>query len=380
MQSSAGVSSRRLGVPRVGSDRRKRRLPARLVDRLLLVLIAVQVPLFALELVLRIAGPVLPGDYQTTTFTAWSEEFGRQNLPNSQGWRRSSEYTTYVRVNSKGLRGPEIEHAKPPGEFRVLALGDSYTFALQVREEQTFVVLLQDSLQVPNAGVRFQTINAGADGWSTIHQYAWFGEEGFRYQPDVVVLMFFVGNDPGENADIVRSPAQLDRLLGLAGPGPSSPLRRALAESSAVWSLLEYGVLAKLDQPESPADLRRRSRAARAADVDRRERGWEVSQALFERLRDRVAEHGARLLVVGIPTVELLSAADRPPTPLRDIAGEVAVPALDLLDPFRSVPADLRERLYFEKNRHWTPDGHDLAARVVAAELRRLGLVPGTVE
>jgi hypothetical protein len=65
---------------------------------------------------------------------------------------------------------------------------------------------------------------------------------------------------------------------------------------------------------------------------------------------------------------------------LLQIAQEAAVPAIDLLAPFRTVPPDLRERLYFEKNRHWTPHGHGLAARVVAGELRRLRLVPGTVQ
>jgi hypothetical protein len=342
--------------------------------RVLLILISLSVPLLVLELALRTAGPIVPGDYQTASFTEPSSAFGLENRPNGAGWKKTSEFATHVRVNSKGLRGPEAEYAKPPDTFRILILGDSFTFALQVDEEQTFVRQLGEDLQVANTDLHIETINAGADGWNTLNELAWLTAEGYRYNPDLVLLMYFVGNDPGENADAVGEAEALDRLL----PTEDDVVRRtrvALSETFATYNLFEYGVLAKLTDPLMDAEPHERPSRDRA-DPGRKERGWEISAGLLERFHDFQVEREIDVMVVGIPTVELMSNPDRPATPLRDISQRAGLPVIDLLDPFRDAPEEQRERLYFEKNRHWTGDGHDLAARVVAAELQRLRLVP----
>jgi hypothetical protein len=49
-------------------------------------------------------------------------------------------------INQQGLRGPEVSQAKPPGTFRVLGLGDSFTFGTGVREQDTFLRRLEVDL------------------------------------------------------------------------------------------------------------------------------------------------------------------------------------------------------------------------------------------
>src|SRR5215208_6363447 len=111
----------------------------RALGRIALVGLGLVVPMAALELLLAVAGPILPGDYQTAAFTASSATSGLQNRPNAAGYKHTSEFSVHVRVNSKGLRGPEVDYQKPPQAFRTLVLGDSFTFALQVDEDETFV-------------------------------------------------------------------------------------------------------------------------------------------------------------------------------------------------------------------------------------------------
>ena len=127
--------------------------------------------------------------------------FGRLNMVNQAGWKRSSEFSTHVRVNSKGLRGPEIPYSKPDGKDRVLVVGDSFTFGAQVEEDETFVARLGAYLHAGDAqaGIEpgsVETINAGVDGWNTINELSWLKAEGIKYAPDMVILMFYVGNDP----------------------------------------------------------------------------------------------------------------------------------------------------------------------------------------
>ncbi len=344
--------------------------------RMFLAVLSVMLPLVGLELLLRAAGPVLPGDYQTAAFTS-SSASGRQNRPLAAGYKKTSEFTTRIRVNSKRLRGPEIEYAKAPETFRTVVLGDSFTFAMQVEEEETFVARLSEHLgRTTGAADTFETINAGADGWSTVNEYVWFTSEGYRYEPDLVILMYFVGNDPGENADQVLGVGQGGRLLAPESRSNSwQGFRLALSQISATYNVLEYGVLAKLSAPSEAATAGDKVGPRETLD-ERKERGWEISEALFAELRDFCAQRGIRLMVVGIPTFEQVLDSASAGYPLMELGDRVGVPLVNLLSSFQQVPASLREDLYFPKNRHWTAEGHDLAARVVASELRQRHLVP----
>jgi hypothetical protein len=348
--------------------------------KLLLALAGLLAPLLLLELALRLLGPVLPGDYQTATFTGSSPLLGRLNRPNTAGFQRTAEFTTWVRVNSNGLRGPEVSYAKPPGVYRVLVLGDSFTFALQVDEQETFVARLAERLQAKRPGVTIETLNAGVDGWSTANEYAWVGLEGFRYQPDLVLVMFYVGNDPGDNADLVGSPDQLDRRDLGRQESPLQALRERLASVSLAYNLFEQGVLAKL-QPDRSDETTAGSRPAkseRRGNAERKEIGWDISEALLRRMRGLCEQRGCDLAVVAIPTFDQVLDPNVPLKPLEELQSESGVPVIDLLPTFRAQPKATRERLYFEQNRHWTAAGHALAADQVTTELLRLGLPPGS--
>jgi hypothetical protein len=362
-----------------------------------LVVLGVLAPLFALELVLRLAGPILPGEYQTAAFTTTSPVVGRRNKPNTQGWKQTAEFTTFVQVNSKGLRGPEVDYVKPPGTFRILALGDSFTFALQVNEQETFEAKLAELLNQAPAGQRVEVLNAGVDGWGTANEYEWLVSEGYRYQPDLVLLMFFVGNDPGDNADLLASPDDVDRLrIGQERSGQLEDFREALRRRSVAVNIFEQGVLAKiatgsptgLPDDDVELDVQQQMDAAQrllgatperpltSFSSARKVRGWAITSPLLGRLRDFSEAIGAKLVVVEIPTADQVLARDETTTPLSVLTSREGLPLIQLLGPFRAQSKRIRERLYFQENRHWTRDGHDVTATVIAAALRELGLVP----
>jgi hypothetical protein len=284
-----------------------------------------------------------------------------------------------VQVNSKGLRGPEITYVKPAGSYRVLVLGDSFTFALQVAEQETFVAQLADQLNAGGGRPRLETINAGTDGWSTANELAWFQQEGYRYEPDLVLLMFYVGNDPGDNADQVGSPDQVDHpRFAAVERGPLAELRDALRGRLLIFNVFEQELLARTTPPapEPEAALAKAPKEQRHADTDRKARGWVISEALLARLRDAVAARGGRLAVAGIPLTGQVREADRPASPLPEISRSLNLPEIELYDAFVAQSARIRERLYFAQNGHWTPTGHALVARTLATELRDRGLVP----
>lgn len=95
-----------------------------------------------------------------------------------------------VIANGQGLREDhEISRQKPPGELRLLFLGDSCTFGYGVAHDQAFVQVAESALRDMSPGP-VECINAGVPGYTLFQGYRYLVTEGLRYQPDLVVLNF----------------------------------------------------------------------------------------------------------------------------------------------------------------------------------------------
>ncbi len=94
------------------------------------------------------------------------------------------------------------EPAKPPGSFRVAVLGDSFIEAFQVPDEQTFCARLESGLQDCSAlaGRQVEVLNFGVSGYGTAQELLMLRHYVWQYQPDLVLLAFFPGNDLRNNS------------------------------------------------------------------------------------------------------------------------------------------------------------------------------------
>jgi hypothetical protein len=141
------------------------------------------------EIVLRLASPILFGDPNP-----WQKVVGYSPNLNQVRWSTSSnqQKPVLIRYNSKGLREREYSYQKPGGVFRVLILGDSFVEAEQVLFEDTFHEKLEELLhnQCKSSASTFEVIAAGVSGWGTDQAYLFFRNEGYKYQPDLVLLAF----------------------------------------------------------------------------------------------------------------------------------------------------------------------------------------------
>jgi hypothetical protein len=222
-------------------------------------------------------------------------------------------------TNSKGLRDRrEFAYEKPAGMLRVLSLGDSHTQGYEVRQEATYSAVLERYLAAH--GVRAEVLNAGVSGFSTAEALAFLENEGFRYQPDVVVLGFY-GNDFEDNLKAGLFALEEDKLVARKYehiPGVriqnliySLPGVPWLSENSYFYSLLfnQVWMYAKTGLRDQAV---RQARGGDAADGGEFEYAlatktehspYEVALALalIERMQRFCRERGARLLIVDIP-------------------------------------------------------------------------------
>lgn len=172
--------------------------------RLKSILVNLALMIFTLVIAFAIAEFVVRLLYkdQTVLFPRYHTDYhyGRYTIrgirPNAEFWHTSVDGTWKFVTNSKGFRNTkEFAYKKPAGTLRVLSLGDSCTQGHEVRQDQTFSAVLERSLNLHKPA---EVINTGVSGFGNDEELVLLENEGFKYNPDVVVLGFF-GNDYDDN-------------------------------------------------------------------------------------------------------------------------------------------------------------------------------------
>ena len=170
----------------------------------LLILFGVLLAFGALEIFVRLAGKTPPSG-EPAFFWQDDERFGWFHTPGAEGYyfNPPGEYNAWAEVNSAGLIDQEYAQEKPAGVYRILVLGDSFAEGLRVPMDAAFHSVLEENLN--GAGKRVEVINAGVAGWGSDQELLFYQEVGRDYQPDMVLLAFFPGNDIMNNAIALES-------------------------------------------------------------------------------------------------------------------------------------------------------------------------------
>ncbi len=280
--------------------------------------------------------------------------YGKYHLrgirPNADFWHTSVDGSWEFRTDSRGFRNEQnYAYGKHPGALRILSIGDSMTQGYEVRQNYTFSAVAQRYLK--HLGVQAQVINAGVSGYSTEEELAFLENEGYKYQPDVVVLGFYA-NDFDDN---VRSALfDLDsqgRLVAkryeyLPGVAIQNVIYRLpgmawLSENSYAYSVLFNGVWAYFkNRSVASAHSSIQAHAPVGAleyAVPMRESLSEhdiaLAAALIEDMNRFCQERSIRLIVVDIPDASgTRSVSSMPPALLSRLSAKgveiVSGPAL----------------------------------------------------
>jgi hypothetical protein len=385
------------------------RLSVTILARLLAVLFSIAVPVLLLEAGFRLFGPFLPGDYMLGIEREFDPVLGWRHRPNFVGGVRTSEFAVRFAINSHGLRDEEISYESPPGEYRVLALGDSFLAGAHVSFDQLMTKQLQGMLQQTLPSGSAEVVNAGVAGYGTAQEYLYFDREGYKYSPDLIMVVVFLGNDLMDN---IRSsegrwerPAfEVDgdgRLVQTDQPA-RDPARRAgwddyLLRYSTVYNFVQSGVFRKLDQGSENTGEGGREVGQDFQIYERRpsaklRRSWEVTQALLGAIARRGRELGAHTIVVGGPSYRQLDPArfqqmlveegvdpsrydvELPSRLLGEAAAREGLPYLDLLPALRAGAASGAGDMFYPHNTHWAPAGQRVVAQTIASFIDAQGL------
>ncbi|OGT26150.1 MAG: hypothetical protein A2Z17_07860 [Gammaproteobacteria bacterium RBG_16_66_13] len=317
------------------------------------------------------------------------DRFGWFHIPGRAGWHRTREFSTFITVNSNGLRDVEHTYSKLAGVSRVLILGDSFPEGFQVSWEETVGQQL-DGMLNSVGGPPFEVINAGVSGFGTGQELLYYEVEGRRYRPDLVLLLFF-RNDVQDNATSPYFSVEGGRLVANSvvpqnRAGWILPFRSWLWDHLIIVRLAGTSLSRLADALKPPAARHpgEPDPAYRIPPPEEVEYGWSVTSALLEELDRQLRADGAVLAVVHVPEAESLRPENTVPgysmdqvrVRLQELAERIGIAYVDLAPGFRREGA--ATPLYWPADGHWNSAGHSLAARLIF-EWLMLNRVEGTM-
>lgn len=360
--------------------------------------------LITLEVGVRVLAPQPPLLYRPDAALGWVHEPGLSvTYPGHSG-------PVPVRFNSRGLRDTEHETPKPDGAFRILVLGDSYPEAVDVELDAAFPKQVEQLLR--EHGVRAEVINAGVGGYGTDQAYLYYRQEGRRYEPDVVLLAFTIDNDVHDNlakgycraADqgvvCARPDAGLRRRQLVAANAFLQRhfqsyffLREHLAHLTGLRALLGRAGLTEFRYDDAEASTLPLTVRMLLREPDPElERGWRLTLAILDALREAAASEHARVALLIVPGRaqvepeagrEALKMYGLPPSaldlegPNRRLLEYARGRGLAVADPTASLRGAAADGIEVARG-HWTAEGHRLAAAAVVDMLERSDLLPPT--
>ncbi|MBN2054445.1 SGNH/GDSL hydrolase family protein [bacterium] len=375
--------------------------------RILIACIALLASILMVEGVVRLMAP-------QPRHSPWARmaPLGLSHLPGSaiDAWGQGS--LVHHQSNMEGFIDVPHTPVRIPGVRRVAVLGDSFVEAIQVPLEQKCTRRLEAILN-HSGETAWEVLDFGVAGAGTAGELLVYRDHARKYNPDVVILCFFLGND------VLNNHPDLD-------PKRDKPFLRVVDHRAVSWStgspgiapdlpggwvsgLLDVSHLARLlnsrlqalrlhrartDSTGLPRDFQVFNRTA----VPAWEEAWKVTSDVLGVLAGECAADHAELLIVAVPDrIQVHEEAWRacrndypaltseqfdpalPNARLTAICADRGIPMLDLTPHLQRL-ALTGHMLYFPDDGHWNETGNDAAAECIAARLREDWRQPPTIE
>jgi hypothetical protein len=316
-----------------------------------LAVVSLVLTLAVLEVLTRIFVPQVPSFFDSDRFQRLSADVPdmHENIPHA---RSESYIGVPVRIDNFGLRGDDVHTPKPERTFRIIGIGDSIAFGYGIKEEDTFLKVLQNSLNRSATGEdRYEVLNAGVPATGLDYYYHFLLTKGPLLQPDGVIISICLNDIRiyGRRAGMRSTGAHTIKLLRTTAMLLTRHSQLFLASYLKLKSALyRLGVL-DVNQIEGAELL------AIEPESSEQDRAWQSSLQLLSEITETATREHIPLLLVVFPLEMQLSPqmlqlyrdqvhvrlgsealSGKPQARLREFASAHRVPLIDLLPTFQA--------------------------------------------
>ncbi len=362
------------------------------MKRSVLIAVILVVEFAALEAGLHVFGQSEAGAAFQSLFVT-DDRIGYRLHPGTAVRYSTPEFDTDLTINAQGVRDDEPIGPKADGERRVLILGDSYVFAVQVPFRDTMGERLEARLNESDPNHRWRVMNGGVQGYGPVEQLLFYRHVAASLEPDIVLIVVSVANDAIEAFDARETLAAGRVARGTQVEQARSRIRQVV-RMSAVLQLVRRRadqLRARLSSNVAERPIATYLHNPPSFVVE----GLDVATRAFGRLADEARQDGAGVAFVLMPArfqtydleFEQMSKAPAPADSPRALDRHAATdrfasalkplsyPVLDLLPVFATDHDP--PGLHFVRNSHLTARGHRKTADAMLRFLGAKGLVPG---
>ena len=189
-----------------------------------------------LEAGLRLFG-TMESNFAFQSLFISDDRIGHRLRPGTSVRYSTSEFSNDLTINGQGVRDNADIGPKGPDERRVLILGDSYVFAVQVPFVQTFGEQLEVGLNASDPTHRWRVINGGVQGYGPVEEWLFYRHIASRFDPDIVLIVVSVATDAIEAFD-AKAKLELGRVPDQTQIQRSRMQVRQIVRSSLVLQLV----------------------------------------------------------------------------------------------------------------------------------------------
>ena len=321
-------------------------------------------------------------------------QLGWRKQPSARVTYRWQGHAVTETSDERGARGSRT--LDDASKSVVLFLGDSFCEGYLVNDDEVFSALLGSK--------SLRTINQGVAGYSTDQELLLFREVVDEYKPSATVLLFF-DNDVWFNAQAMeyRSAKPYFELVkgklvlqGVPVAAPDASIAASpAAERPREWRLasLLKGVARRMETPgaSGPLEPVNEFLVYRKLQLESIAKAWQLTEELVLQLQDEAQAAASEFVVFYVPTVaavddsaweqtkQLYGMADAE-WGIREVEHDLAefcaredVPLILPTERFRQ-ETSAGKTLYYMQDGHWNPQGHSIAAQLIAEYLSSRGI------
>lgn len=322
----------------------------------------------------------------------------------------NNEFDVTYQINSYGLRDKEYPLEKPKDVYRILMLGDSYTFGIGNNLEDIFSKVLEKDLNAKSKEKKIEVINGGCSSYSPLLEYLFLIYKGLALNPDLVILNYDISDvqdDYKYGQVLVRDPhgkplkvPPVDVQYYYREIKKGYKSKYYFLEKSALYQFVMkryYQVLGKRDAPhfyEQAQIVAGNIEYDRDLPMREKSGDWkkhfENSAQNLKQIQELLKEKKIAFVVTAYPYGNLLNEkewaigrklrgfdAKTYSTPLfgylQDFCREEGIPFLNMK---RAFEASKDFPLYYPYDGHFTQAGNKVAASAIEEFLIKQNLIP----